>query len=145
MWRRGHVAAAVVAQRCLALRDGGTHVCRGLLRISPSSRTTPTPILFADPSMPNAIRGLPAAISPVGAAKPGAFEDRSTRLVARDATYVADKGVKSAYPRGCKFAQKVYRSTGKGKASKGSSWTSLYLYRAKDVASTYFTSAVDKR
>ena len=28
------------------------HVCRGLLRISPSSRTMPTPILLALPSMP---------------------------------------------------------------------------------------------
>lgn len=29
-----------------------THVCRGLLRMVPSSRTMPTPILLAEPSMP---------------------------------------------------------------------------------------------
>lgn len=48
---------------CPLPTDGGqlsllalcSHVCRGLLRISPSSRTMPTPILLALPSMPSAI------------------------------------------------------------------------------------------
>lgn len=39
-----------------------THVCRGLLRISPSSLTMPTPILLADPSIPSTIIGCALAI-----------------------------------------------------------------------------------
>ena len=38
---------------CRRWRQAGAHVRRGLARISPSSRTMPTPTLFADPSMPS--------------------------------------------------------------------------------------------
>lgn len=54
-----------------------THVCRGLLSMVPSSRTMPTPILLALPSMPSAM--CMAAVGEVRGLAPGeAFGQRAS-------------------------------------------------------------------